>query len=51
MSSIFETDVSLDALTAPAISRTKELIKESEKLRDRREKANRKRVARLFKDP
>jgi RHH-type proline utilization regulon transcriptional repressor/proline dehydrogenase/delta 1-pyrroline-5-carboxylate dehydrogenase len=42
MSSIFETDVSLDALTAPAISRTKELIKESEKLRDGREKANRK---------
>ena len=51
MSSIFETDAALDALVTPAISRTKELIKEAEKLRDRREKANRKRVARLFKDP
>ena len=51
MSSIFETDAALDALVTPAISRTKELIKEAEKLRGRREKANRKRVARLFKDP
>ena len=34
MSSIFETDAALDALVSPAISRTKELIKEAEKLRD-----------------
>ena len=51
MPSIFETDVKLDQLASTAIARTKELMKESDKLRDRREKANRKRVARLFKDP
>jgi RHH-type transcriptional regulator, proline utilization regulon repressor / proline dehydrogenase / delta 1-pyrroline-5-carboxylate dehydrogenase len=51
MFSIFETDVKLDQLASTAIARTKELMKESDKLRDRREKANRKRVARLFKDP
>jgi RHH-type proline utilization regulon transcriptional repressor/proline dehydrogenase/delta 1-pyrroline-5-carboxylate dehydrogenase len=51
MSSIFETDAKLDQLASTAIARTKELMKESDKLRDRREKANRKRVARLFKDP
>lgn len=51
MPAIFETDSKLDQLAATAIARTKELMKESDKLRDRREKANRKRVARLFKDP
>ena len=51
MPSIFETDTKLDQLASIAIARTKELMKESDKLRDRREKANRKRVARLFKDP
>ena len=51
MSSIFETDTQLDQLALTAISRTKELMAQSDKLRDRREKANRKRVARLFKDP
>lgn len=51
MPSIFETDAKLDELASTAIARTKELMKESDKLRDRREKANRKRVARLFKDP
>ena len=51
MSSIFETDAQLDQLTLTAILRTKELMAQSDKLRDRREKANRKRVARLFKDP
>jgi RHH-type proline utilization regulon transcriptional repressor/proline dehydrogenase/delta 1-pyrroline-5-carboxylate dehydrogenase len=51
MPSIFETDSQLDALATTAIARTKELMRESDKLRDRREKANRKRVARLFKDP
>nr|MSZ47445.1 aldehyde dehydrogenase [Actinomycetota bacterium] len=51
MPSIFETDAELDRLAATAIERTKALMKESDKLRDRREKANRKRVARLFKDP
>ena len=51
MPSIFETDVALDKLATTAISRTKELMAQSDKLRDRREKANRKRVARLFKDP
>ena len=51
MSKIFETDASLDPLTVKAVARTKELMAQSDKLRDRREKANRKRVARLFKDP
>ena len=50
MPSIFETDAALDKLAATAITRTQALMKESDKLRDRREKANRKRVARLFKD-
>jgi len=51
MSSIFETDVKADQLADTAVLRTKELMAQSDKLRDRREKANRKRVARLFKDP
>jgi RHH-type proline utilization regulon transcriptional repressor/proline dehydrogenase/delta 1-pyrroline-5-carboxylate dehydrogenase len=51
MASIFETDAALDQLATTAIARTKELMAQSDKLRDRREKANRKRVARLFKDP
>ncbi len=51
MPSIFETDAALDGLAKTAILRTKELMEQSDKLRDRREKANRKRVARLFKDP
>ena len=51
MPSIFETDAKLDLLAATAIAHTKELMAQSDKLRDRREKANRKRVARLFKDP
>ena len=51
MPSIFETDAALDTLATTAIAQTKELMAQSEKLRDRREKASRKRVARLFKDP
>ena len=51
MSSIFETDSKADQLADTAVLRTKELMDQSDKLRDRREKANRKRVARLFKDP
>lgn len=51
MSSILRTDAALDQLTTTAIARTKELITKSDKLRDRHEKANRKRIARLFKDP
>ena len=51
MPSIFETDAVVDKLAATAIIQTKELLTQSEKLRDRREKASRKRVARLFKDP
>lgn len=51
MSSIFETDRAADKLADVAVLRTKELMVQSDKLRDRREKANRKRVARLFKDP
>jgi len=51
MPSIFTTDASLDQLATTAIAQTKELMHQSEKLRDRREKASRKRVARLFKDP
>jgi RHH-type transcriptional regulator, proline utilization regulon repressor / proline dehydrogenase / delta 1-pyrroline-5-carboxylate dehydrogenase len=33
---MFEADASLDKLAATAITRTKELMKESDKLRDRR---------------
>jgi RHH-type proline utilization regulon transcriptional repressor/proline dehydrogenase/delta 1-pyrroline-5-carboxylate dehydrogenase len=51
MSLVFETDKNVDQLADTAVARTKELMAESDKLRDRREKANRKRVARLFKDP
>ena len=51
MASIFETDSSVDRLADIAVSRTRELMQQSDKLRDRREKANRKRVARLFRDP
>jgi RHH-type proline utilization regulon transcriptional repressor/proline dehydrogenase/delta 1-pyrroline-5-carboxylate dehydrogenase len=45
------TDSKADQLADTAVLRTKELMDQSDKLRDRREKANRKRVARLFKDP
>jgi RHH-type proline utilization regulon transcriptional repressor/proline dehydrogenase/delta 1-pyrroline-5-carboxylate dehydrogenase len=51
MSSILETDTKIDQLADTAVTRTRELMAQSDKLRDRREKANRKRVARLFKDP
>jgi hypothetical protein len=51
MTSIFETDTKVDQLADTAVIRTKELMAQSDKLRDRRERANRKRVARLFKDP
>ena len=51
MPSIFETDAAVDKLAAMAIIQTKKLLTQSEKLRDRRERASRKRVARLFKDP
>ena len=51
MSSIFDTDIKIDQLADTAVTRTRELMAQSDKLRDRREKANRKRVARLFKDP
>jgi len=36
MPSMFEADASLDKLAATAITRTKELMKESDRLRDRR---------------
>lgn len=46
-----QTDRSIDVLATVSIDKAKELIINSEKIRTRREKANRKRFARLFKDP
>ena len=51
MNLILQTDPALDGLIDSAIIRTKELMAESDRLRGRNEKENRKRVARLFKDP
>ena len=48
---MFLTDPTLDLLSQEAIKRSKDLMEESEKLRDRNERASRRRVARLFKDP
>ena len=45
------TDPSLDSLTDLSIKRVRDLMDESDKNRQRNEKANRRRVARLFKDP
>ena len=47
----FSTDSSIDATAQVSAGKAAELIANSEKLRTRREKANRKRFARLFKDP
>ena len=46
-----QTDRSIDALAKVSVVKAQELIAEAEKLRTFREKANRKRFARLFKDP
>jgi RHH-type proline utilization regulon transcriptional repressor/proline dehydrogenase/delta 1-pyrroline-5-carboxylate dehydrogenase len=45
------TDASIDATAQTSVERARELIDSSEKLRTRREKSNRKRFGRLFKDP
>ncbi len=45
------TDESIDKTATTSVERARELIETSEKLRNRREKANRKRFGRLFKDP
>lgn len=45
------TDPSIDVTSQVSIERARELIQSSEKLRTRRENANRKRFGRLFKDP
>ncbi len=45
------TDPSIDQTSQVSVERARELIKSSEKLRTRRDKANRKRFGRLFKDP
>ncbi len=44
-------DTSIDATAEVSVGRARELIQSSEKLRTRREKANRRRFGRLFKDP
>jgi RHH-type proline utilization regulon transcriptional repressor/proline dehydrogenase/delta 1-pyrroline-5-carboxylate dehydrogenase len=49
--SAFSTDPSIDATANISVNHARELIQSSEKLRSRREKANRKRFGRLFKDP
>ena len=45
------TDTSIDASVRASVQQARELIESSENLRTRNEKANRKRFARLFKDP
>ena len=45
------TDSAIDATAQVSVERARELIESSEELRSRREKANRKRFGRLFKDP
>jgi RHH-type proline utilization regulon transcriptional repressor/proline dehydrogenase/delta 1-pyrroline-5-carboxylate dehydrogenase len=45
------TDRAIDSLATQAVEATQILIAESERTRTRHEKASRKRVARLFKDP
>jgi RHH-type proline utilization regulon transcriptional repressor/proline dehydrogenase/delta 1-pyrroline-5-carboxylate dehydrogenase len=45
------TDSSVDATAQVSVGRARELIQSAEKLRSRRENANRKRFGRLFKDP
>ena len=45
------TDESIDQTATTSVERARELIATSEKLRSRRENANRKRFGRLFKDP
>ncbi len=45
------TDSGIDATAHASVDHARELIQSSEKLRTRREKANRKRFGRLFKDP
>ena len=43
-------DPALDELIAPAISTSRDLIRSAKKLRTRRERANRRRIARLMRD-
>ena len=45
------TESAIDATANVSVNHARELIESSEKLRSRREKANRKRFGRLFKDP
>ena len=45
------TDSSIDSTAQASVGQASELIQSSEKLRSRRENANRKRFGRLFKDP
>ena len=45
------TDESIDQTATTSVERARDLIATSEKLRSRRENANRKRFGRLFKDP
>ena len=47
----FLTDSSIDQLANGSVERTRDLIDLAEKLRSRAEKANRRRLARLFEDP
>ena len=45
------TDRGIDATAHASVGHARELIQSAEKLRTRRENANRKRFGRLFKDP
>jgi RHH-type proline utilization regulon transcriptional repressor/proline dehydrogenase/delta 1-pyrroline-5-carboxylate dehydrogenase len=46
-----QTDAAIDTTAINSVEHARQLILSSEKLRSRREKANRKRFGRLFKDP
>ncbi len=51
MHSTIKTDAGIDGLTTQSITRVRQLMDEADRARDRHEKASRKRVARLMRDP
>ncbi len=51
MHSTIQTDAGIDGLTTQSIIRVRQLMDEAESARDQHEKASRKRIARLMRDP
>ena len=49
--SVIETDTVIDDVVIVSVQRTRELIEEARAMRRRSDKTNRKRIARLFRDP